>query len=761
MPPSSADGVAERAEEPRYLQAELPVLGMTCANCVGAVERTLRRRVDGVVDPVVSLATESATFRYDPTRVSLEDVAAAVERAGYRVVLPATDGATGQGEREARDADAARQRQAFWAGVAFSLPVVVISMGRDLSLLAEWSRAPWVNWLLLTLATPVQFYTGWVFYAGAFRAVRNLRANMDVLVALGSTVAYAYSVAIVFSGEAHLHVYFETSAAIITLIRLGKVLEAGVRGRVSRALDALMELAPAEARIVTPGGQELVVPAQRVAVGDSVVVLPGERIPVDGEVQAGESAVDESLLTGESLPIDKAIGCPVYGGTLNGHGRLLLRATQVGGDTTLSGIVRLVRQAQASKAPIQRLADAVSAVFVPIIIGVAALTFVVWLVAAGDPVQAMVRMVSVLVIACPCALGLATPTAIMVGTTLGAEMGILFRDAAALERAHGISHLLVDKTGTITQGSPVLTDVWIPEGIDGATALSLAAAVERGSEHPVAQAVVRGVEDRGIPLPPAADTRAETGRGAWAIIDGQRVCVGKLGWAAPGSATVLRARAEALASEGKTVMVVAIGDVPHALLAVGDEPRAEAPEAVDELRALGIATTILTGDNRLAAEAIARRVGVDAVAADLLPEDKVRWVAESQRRGAVVGFVGDGLNDGPALAAADVGIAMGSGAQVAMEAADVTLVGANLRGLARTVRLSRATVRTIRANLFWAFFYNVLLVPVAAGALAPIEAVPEPLRHLHPVMAAAAMALSSLTVLAGSLSLRWRAPRHR
>lgn len=751
---AAADG------EAGHRRAELPILGMTCANCVGAVERTLRKRVDGVRDPVVSLATESATFQYDPSRVRLEDVAAAIERAGYRVLLPQDEQGSVRAEREARATEAARQRCAFWLGVLLSLPIVAVSMGRDLGLLGEWSRAPWVNWALLAFATPVQFVTGWVFYAGAYRAIRNLRANMDVLVALGASVAYGYSVAAVLVGEAGQHVYFESSAAIITLIRLGKVLETGARGRVSHALEAMMELAPAEARVILPGGEERLLPVGQVRVGDAVVILPGERVPVDGEVVTGESAVDESMLTGESMPIDKAAGSPMYGGTVNGHGRLLVSASRVGGETALSGIIRLVRQAQASKAPLQRLADAVSAVFVPIIIVLAVATFAIWVITTGDASEAMVRMVAVLVIACPCALGLATPTAIMVGTTIGAEMGVLFRDAAALERAHRITHILLDKTGTITCGDPVLTDAWAPPGVDLERALSCAAAVERGSEHPLAQAVVRGVEERGIAIPPAADTQAATGRGAWAHIGGREVCVGKLEWAAPEASEEVLTRAHRLASQGKTVMAVTIDGAPSALLAVGDEPRAEAHEALQDLHRLGISTTMLTGDNQLAAKAVAARVGIDSVAADLLPEDKVRWVRETQRTAEVVAFVGDGMNDGPALAAADVGIAIGSGAHVAMEAADVTLVGSNLSGLGRIVRLSRATVRTIRANLFWAFFYNVLLVPIAAGALAPFEAVPEPLRHLHPAMAAAAMALSSITVISGSLLLRRRAPCH-
>ncbi|MBD3175950.1 MAG: heavy metal translocating P-type ATPase, partial [Armatimonadia bacterium] len=708
---------APQAAEDGYERIELPILGMTCANCVSAVERTLRKRVDGVKDPSVNLATESASFLYQPEEVSLDDVAAAIERAGYRAVLPSEDDASGDAEAEARAAETRSQRRAFWVGVAFTLPVMVISMGRDFDLIGEWAHQPWVNWLLFALATPVQFYTGWAFYDGAYKALRNLRANMDVLVALGSSVAYFFSVTVILVPALEQHVYFETSAAIITLIRLGKLLESGAKGRVSEALEALMDMAPSEARVVTEAGEEVVVPAEQVKEGDTVIVLPGERIAVDGEVLGGSSAVDESMLTGESLPVDKAEGDEVFGGTLNGQGRLKIRATGVGGDTALSGIVRLVREAQASKAPIQRMADAVSAVFVPVIIGIAVLTFLIWLAATGDGTHAMVRMVAVLVIACPCALGLATPTAIMVGTTRGAENGILFRDATALERAHSISHLLIDKTGTVTRGEPVLTDVWIADGREEHEALRLAAAVERGSEHPIARAVVAGVEERGIELPESADTRSETGKGAWAEVDGQEIRVGKLEWAAPEASDRARQRARELAREGKTVMLVSVDGQVAAVLAVGDKPRDSAEQALSDLGDLGVKTVMITGDNDLAAQAIADRVGIDDVAADLLPGDKVDAVRKYQDDRECIAFVGDGINDAPALAAADVGIAVGSGTHVAMESADVTLVSSDLHALARAIRLSRATMGTIRTNLFWAFFYNVALVPVAAGAL--------------------------------------------
>ncbi len=736
-----------------YERAELPVLGMTCANCAAAVERALRRRVDGVKDPVVSLATETVTFWYDPEHVTLWDIAQAIEQAGYRAILPRKEDSLGQTEAEARAVEAARELRAFWAGALLTLPIVIISMGRDLGLWDEWAHGGWVNWLLLALATPVQLYTGGAFYRGAYRALRNRRANMDVLVALGSSIAYLYSVGVVLATSEH-HVYFETSAAIITLIRLGKVLEARARGRVSRALDGLMNLAPATARVMTTGGEEVLVPTAQVHEGDVVVVLPGERIPVDGEVTAGESAVDESMLTGEPLPVDKAVGAVTYGGTLNGHGRIEIRATHVGAEAALSGIVRLVRQAQASKAPIERLVDAVSAVFVPAIIGVALLTFATWLLTTGDVTEAMTRMVAVLVVACPCALGLATPMAIMVGTTLGAESGILFRNAASLERAHRVTHMLMDKTGTITVGRPVLTDVWCVPGLDSGRVLAAAAAVERGSEHPIARAVVAGAEQRGVSVPPAADTRVEAGRGAWAQIDGRTVRVGKLDWAASDAPAAVRDRAWNLASKGRTVILVSIDGAVVAVLGVGDEPRPEARQALSDLLRLGVRPVMLTGDNQVAAEDIARRVGVDTVFADLLPEEKIRRVREFQREGATVAFVGDGINDAPALAAADVSIAMGSGAEVATEASDVALVTDRLTSLPRIIRLSRATVNTIRSNLFWAFFYNALLIPVAAGALAPWEQAPGFLRHLHPIAAAGAMAASSLTVIGRSLLLR-------
>ncbi len=738
---------------------ELPVVGITCANCAAAVERTLRKKVPGVSEASVNFGTETATVEYDPAKVDLETIAQAVKNAGYGLVLPAegqgADAAQGPSDAEqmARQAEIKAQTRAFLVGVIFTLPLFVISMSRDFGLTGQWSHAAWVNWAFLALATPVQFFTGWGYYVGGFKSLRNRSANMDVLVAMGSSVAYVYSLAVLLVPGLGHHVYFETSAVIITLIKLGKLLEAKAKGQASAAIKKLMDLAPKVAHLEDEGG-ERDVPAESVRPGQIVVVRPGEAIPVDGVVAAGRSAVNESMLTGESVPVDKVENDQVFGSTINQQGRLKVRATGVGSQTALAQIIRLVRQAQGSKAPIQRLADKVSAVFVPAILVIAAGTFVLWWALAGQFVPAMIRMVAVLVIACPCALGLATPTAIMVGTGRGAFMGILFKNSESLETAQRLDKVMFDKTGTITQGQPRLTD-WEPLGGDGAGALALVAAAESASEHPLARAVVQGAKERGAALAEPQDFEAMSGFGVRAMVGERRVLVGKPDWLreqVPLPAQV-EERVHALARQGKTVMLAQVDGQLAGILAVADQEKAGAAEAIAELKALGVEPVMLTGDNQEAATAIAAKVGIDEVVAGVLPERKEAMVRASQEKGGVVGMVGDGINDAPALARADVGIAIGTGTDVAMEASDVTLVGGELMGVARAIKLSRATMRTIRQNLFWAFFYNLILVPVAAGALHALLWVPVVIRDLHPVMAAGAMALSSITVVSNSLRL--------
>jgi len=735
---------------------ELPVIGMTCANCARTVERTLTRKVEGVVSARVNLADERVTVVFDPGLTDPETMAGAVERAGYRLVLPSAGGGEAGGEQEARKRELEREKRYLLVGVVFSLPLFVLSMMRDFSMLGGWSHEPWMNWLFFLLATPVQFYTGYGFYAGGIKSLRNGSANMDVLVALGSTTAYVYSTMVLLLPGIGGHVYFETSALIITLIKLGKLLETRAKSRTSSAIRKLMSLAPETARVETETG-EREIPAAEVRPGDIVVVRPGERIPVDGVVVSGRTSIDESMMTGESLPVDKAAGDTVFGATVNLEGRIKVRATGVGSDTALAQIIRLVRRAQGSRAPIQRLADRVSGVFVPVIVGVAVLTFALWWFFGGDFVPAMIRMVAVLVIACPCALGLATPTAIMVGTGKGASMGILFKHAEALETAHRLTTVIFDKTGTVTKGTPVLTD-WIPLGGEGERMFSLVAGAESGSEHPVSRAIVRRARERGLPVIEPEEVRASAGFGIEARVDGHEVRIGKPEWFAGEEILTedIRAGLRRLSGEGKTAVLAVIDGKAAGILAVADEDREGVSDAVASLVEMGITPVMLTGDNEDAARAVAGRIGIEKVGANVLPERKETIVREYQQRGETVGMVGDGINDSPALARADVGIALGTGTDVAMEASDITLVGGDLGGVVRAIRLSRETMRTIKQNLFWAFFYNSALVPIAAGVLHGVGWLPGVVRDMHPALAAGAMAFSSVSVVMNSLRLARR-----
>ena len=734
---------------------EMPVIGMTCTNCAATVERTLKKKVNGVSSAIVNFGTETATVEYDPALTDPQAMAEAVKKAGYQLILPADGGDVQEDvEQKARADELRSQKRYFFTGLAFTLPLFVLSMGRDFSLFGAWSHAVWVNWLFLILAAPVQFYTGWGFYTGGWKSVRAGSANMDVLVALGSSVAFFYSTAVLLFPNVGTHVYFETSALIITLIKLGKLLEAKAKGQASSAIKKLMDLAPKIAHLEQENGETIDVPADQVRPGQTVMVRPGENIPVDGVVTSGHSSIDESMLTGESIPVDKIEGSNVFGATTNQQGLLSIRATGVGSDTALAQIIRLVRQAQGSKAPIQRLADRVAAVFVPVIILIALITMGIWWLALGEFVPAMIRMVAVLVIACPCALGLATPTAIMVGTGKGANMGILFKNSEALESAHKLKTVMFDKTGTITMGKPVLSD-WVPLGDNEEESLILAASAETGSEHPIARAVVAGARDRGLSLVKTDEFRSVSGFGLEALVSGHKVRVGKPSWFEAGGQLPVEATetVHELSSRGKTVMLLEVDGKISGVIAVADTEKEGAREAVAELRSMDITPVMLTGDNREAAEAIASKVGIEKVVAGILPDRKEEIVRKAHDDGEEVAMVGDGINDAPALARADVGVAIGSGTDVAMEASDITLVSGELSGVARAIKLSRATMRTIRQNLFWAFFYNVALVPLAAGVLHTVSQIPEVIRDLHPAMAAGAMALSSVTVVMNSLRL--------
>ncbi len=748
--------VVERVRKAGYDVPEqsfdLAITGMDCASCAATVERALRK-VDGVLEVNVNFANEHALVKTIPglPRAALAE---AVERAGYGVIEAAEDEELEDVERAAREAELRHNMRRVIVGAVFTLPLFFLSMGRDFGLLGAWAHGDWMNALFWALATPVQFWTGRDFYTSGYKSIRAGSANMDVLVAMGSSAAYFYSIAVTL-GLIGGHVYFETSASIITLVTLGGLMETIAKGRTSAAIKALIGLQAKTARVVRHGN-ELDIPIEQVRVGDHVIVRPGEKIPVDGVVLEGQSAVDESMITGESLPVDKVVGDAVIGATINRQGVLTIEAQKVGSESALAQIIQLVEQAQGSKAPIQRLADRVSAIFVPLVVAVALLTLLIWLAVTGEFTPSLVRMIAVLVIACPCAMGLATPTAIMVGLGKGAENGVLFRSSAALERAHKLTAIVLDKTGTLTRGEPSVTDVVTADGMAEDALLTLAASVERMSEHPLGEAIARAAHERGLPTLEVQNFGALTGQGVQARVDGQDVLLG--------TAALMEARgvainelgeaAERLQREAKTAIWVAVDGQARGLIALADTIKEGSAEAVRRLRELGLLVAMMTGDNRTTAEAIAREVGIDRVFAEVMPAEKADYVRRLQQEGHSVGMVGDGINDAPALAQADVGIALGTGTDVAMETADVTLISGDLRGVVRAIALSRKTVRAIKENLFWAFAYNVILIPVAAGILAPFSWAPAILRQLHPILAALAMAFSDVFVIGNSLRLR-------
>ncbi len=745
---------------------ELAITGMDCASCAAVVEKGLRK-LDGVIDVAINLATERARVTYVAGQITRRDLIKQVEMTGYGVAEGATSEELEDAERDAREHEIRKQQRLLLIGVLFTLPLFLLSMGRDFGLVGEWAHASWVNFLFWALATPVQFYVGWQYYSSGYKALRNGAANMDVLVALGSSVAYFYSVIVVL-GLAPGHVYFETSASIITLIATGKLLEVRAKGRTSEAIRQLMGLRPRTAR-VERGGEEMDVPIDSVEVGEVVIVRPGEKIPVDGVIVEGHSAVDESMITGESLPVDKAPGDKAIGATINRQGLLKLEATAVGRETALAQIIKLVEEAQASKAPIQRLADKVAAIFVPAVAAVALVTFLIWmfLVPEATFTQALIRMVAVLIIACPCAMGLATPTAIMVGTGRGAGMGILFKNSGALERAHELTAVVLDKTGTITTGQPTVTDV-VAASVNGSKAaltqnevLRLAASAERGSEHPLGESIVKAAEAKvnvgSLPeLATPEGFEAVTGRGVRATVEGQAMIVGskKLLEESGVELNGLADHASRLQDEAKTVIWVAAEGKAQGVIAVADTIKEGSREAISAMKRAGLHVAMISGDNTATAIAIAREAGVDEVFAEVLPGEKAAYIRQLQEAGQVVAMVGDGINDAPALAQSDVGIAIGTGTDVAMETADVTLIRGDLRAVPEALALSQATIRTIKQNLFWAFGYNVILIPVAAGILYPFAWAPDILRQLHPILAAFAMAFSDVFVIGNSLLLR-------
>ena len=759
--------------------ASLIIGGMTCSACVSHIENALRD-VPGVAEANVNLGVERASVEFVPGMVELSDLQAAVEGAGYRV-----EGFNDSGdqERELERLSKVKEIRDLRNRLLFA------GTGAILLLLGTFDVFPWVSnlmgrsyypFLLWALATPVQFWAGSTFYTSGLGALRHRTSNMHTLIALGTTVAYGYSAAVVllhaFSPEVladngiEAKVYFDTAAIIVALILLGRFLEAGARGRTSEAIRRLIGLRPTSARVVRDGN-EIDIPVNQVGIGDTVLVRPGEKIPVDGLVTDGYSAVDESMLTGESMPVEKVPGEKVFGATINSNGALYFEATQVGGETVLAQIISLVEEAQGSKAPIQRMADQVAAYFVPAVIIASLAAFAFWMLLGPSPVLTFstLVLVSVLIIACPCALGLATPTAIIVGTGRGAEQGVLIKQAEALEIAHKVDTVVLDKTGTLTAGKPVVTDLIASDGSRSSEQdlLFLAASAERGSEHPLGEAIVMEAQARGLRLESVTAFEAIPGRGISAQVNGRAVRFGNLALMEDSGVPVngLAEQASALAAQGKTPMFLATDGQAVGLIAVADTVKPEAFEGLARLRRMGLEVVMLTGDNVWTAHAIAGQLGVELVEAEVLPQDKAAVIKRLQAEGRVVAMVGDGINDAPALVQADVGLAMGSGTDVAMESADITLVRSDVNGVATALDLSRQTIRTIKQNLFWAFFYNVMLIPVAAGVLYPVfqgvGGVPGGLEFffgeqgfLNPALAALAMAFSSVAVVTNSLRLR-------
>ncbi|MFC1940789.1 heavy metal translocating P-type ATPase [Chloroflexota bacterium] len=740
-----------------------PVGRMTCASCVARVEEALSS-VPGVVEANVNLASEKATVEYvEGTKIA--DLRRAVQEAGYEL---SSEAETLEDVTTAAQHEIRRLRNRFIIAVILGLSILVLGFGPSFI-----GKA----YLLWALATPVQFWAGWRFYRGAWGALKHRTADMNTLIAVGTSAAYFYSMGAVLFPSLFVaagrgaDVYFDTAALIIGLILLGRFLEARARGQTSEAIKKLIGMQPNTALVIRDG-EEREIPVEDVQVGDLILVRPGERVPVDGIIRQGYSSVDESMITGESIPVEKKIGDEVIGATINKTGSFQFEATKIGKDTTLAQIIRLVEEAQGSKAPIQRLADVIASYFVPAVIGIAIITFIIWYFLGPAPAltYALLNFVAVLIIACPCALGLATPTAIIVGTGKGAEHGILIRSAEALERSHQIRTVLLDKTGTLTSGEPMVTDIIAIPSSSQEEVLRLAASAEYASEHPLGEAIVKAALERKLEVSPATDFNAVPGHGVEASVEGKKLILGNLklmkerGFPLDG----LEEEATRLWDDGKTVMFLSIDSQAIGIIAVADTLKPNAKEAVEELHKMGIEVVMLTGDNQRTAEAIAQEVGIDNALAEVLPEHKAQEVKKLQEEGKVVAMVGDGINDAPALAQADVGIAIGTGTDVAMETGDITLISGDLGGIVTAISLSKRTMKTIKQNLFWAFAYNTVLIPVAAGVLYLIfgnTGVPAGLHFilgdygfLNPILAAAAMAASSITVVTNSLRLKRFSP---
>jgi len=731
-------------------RATFAVTGMTCATCALRIEKGLKN-VAGVSQASVNLATERATVEYDPGVIEDGRFERLIRDLGYDAVIEASQdtdsGALSDStdkEKELRQREIRKLRLSFIVSAILSFPLLVAMFAGMFRIEAlMFLHNPVVQ---LALATPVQFVIGYRFYKHAFKSIRSGSPSMDVLVALGTSAAYLYSIYNGFfrslpAGQ-NPALYFEASAIIITLVLLGKLFEAAAKGRTSEAIKRLIGLQPKTARVLKEG-EEIDIPITELEVGQAVLVRPGERIPVDGEILEGSSAVDESMITGESIPVEKTKGDTVIGAAINTYGAFTFKATKVGRDTILAQIIRVVEEAQGSKAPIQRLADRVAGIFVPAVLGVAAVTFLIWLLAAGDLTMGLISAVAVLVIACPCAMGLATPTAIMVGTGKGAENGVLIRSGESLELAHKLDAIVFDKTGTITLGEPSLTDIVSLNGWSRIDLLRLAGTAEKNSEHPLGIAIAEAARRELDQIGEAHDFQAAPGKGVRAVIDDHTVLVGTRGFLSEAglSLAAVEDRIATLEAEGKTVMLLSVDGEVQGLLAVADRVKDGSRTAVKTLKAMGLEVYMITGDNRRTAEAIGREVGVDHIMAEVLPERKAQAVEQIRKQGKIVAMVGDGINDAPALVTADIGMAMGTGTDIAMESADITLMNGDLMSVAAAIQLSQRTMRKIKQNLFWAFFYNTIGIPIAAFGM------------LNPIIAGAAMAFSSVSVVSNSLSL--------
>jgi len=734
----------------------LPVQGMTCASCVKRVEKALGS-IKGVVHADVNFATSRASVEYLPGEATVRDLKQAVEEAGYHV-LDVREEDIVEKERLAREAELSRLRVKFIVGAVLLTPILILMYGASL-LEKGMGLSKQTNFFIqFLLATPVQFWAGWQFYLGFWKALKQKTSDMNTLIAVGTSAAYLYSLIVTFVPHwimvkgLMVDVYFDTSAAIVVLILLGRFLEARAKGRTSEAIKKLIGLQPKTARVIR-NGEEVDIPIEEVVLGDIVMVRPGNKIPADGIVRDGYSSVDESMVTGESLPVEKKVGDRVIGATINRTGTFKFEATKVGKDTVLAQIIRLVQEAQGSKPPIARMVDVIASYFVPIVILIAMVTFIVWYAFGPHPAftYAFLNFIAVLIIACPCALGLATPTSIIVGTGKGAENGILIRGAEALETAHQLNTIVLDKTGTLTKGEPSVTDVIASKEFTRQEILTLAASAEKGSEHPLGEAIVRRAKEEHSILLEPRDFEAMAGYGIEAMIDSKKILLGNLRLMEERKIALngLSQEAERLSDEGKTPVFLAVDGKSVGILAVADTLKENSKEAVQALRRLGLEVVMLTGDNQKTARAIANQIGIERVLAEVLPEMKAEEIKRLQSEGRKVAMVGDGINDAPALTQANVGIAIGTGTDVAMESADITLIGGDLRGIVNAIALSRATIRNIKQNLFWAFAYNMILIPVAAGVLFPFFGI-----LLNPILAAGAMAFSSVTVVSNALRLR-------